>query len=200
MLLTLVELLLWLLRICIGGAGMRHKQKGYRERCAAACQSLTGQSLPGHLHMQAAFGINFDPAWVMELESDAPHKFSRHLIIQIPGMAFANNLHVGAFVNEVCAAAVDSQSGISSLQVAKVLTAPLCASSRTACWLKTSVTMLLEWHFLPCPAAPQRIALDLSTANSSATAARFLMHLVEPLMKSAYQLKVCCYRKMARAS
>jgi len=75
--------------------------------------------------MQAAFGIDFDPAWVMELESDAPHKFSRHLIIQIPGRAFANNLHVGAFVNDVCTTAVDSQSGISSLQVAKVLTPPL---------------------------------------------------------------------------
>lgn len=69
----------------------------------------------------------------MELESDAPHKFSRHLIIHIPGMAFANNLHVGAFVSDVCTTAVDSQSGISSLQVAKVLTPlppPLCADGR----------------------------------------------------------------------
>ena len=140
--------------------------------------------------MQAAFKIEFDPAWVMELESDASHKFSRHLIIQIPGMAFANNLHVGAFVNEVCTIAVDSQSGISSLQVAKVLTTPLCALSRTACCLNTSVTMLPKWHFLPCSAAPQRIALDLSKAKSSSTAAKFLKHVVKPLVKSALQLEV----------
>ncbi|DBB12653.1 hypothetical protein WJX82_001501 [Trebouxia sp. C0006] len=87
--------------------------------------NVNGQSMVDHLlalvaqQLQAAFGIDFDPAWVMELESDAPHKFSRHLIIQIPGRAFANNLHVGAFVNDVCTTAVDSQSGISSLQVAK---------------------------------------------------------------------------------
>ncbi len=70
--------------------------------------------------MQAEFGIDHNPAWVMELESDAPHKFSRHIIIRIPGRAFANNLHVGSFVNQVCKAAVDAQTGISSLQVAKV--------------------------------------------------------------------------------
>lgn len=87
--------------------------------------NVNGQSMVDHLltlvaqQLQAAFGIDFHPAWVMELESDAPHKFSRHLIIQIPGMAFANNLHVGAFVSDVCTTAVDSQSGISSLQVAK---------------------------------------------------------------------------------
>ena len=159
---------------------------------------MTGQTLPGHHYMQAAFGIKFDPAWVMELESDAPHKFSRHLIIQIPGMAFANNLHVGAFVNEICAIAVDSQSGISSLQVAKVPTTPICASSRTACCLKTNVTMLSKWHFLPRSVAPQRIAFDLSTVKSSATAAKFLKHVVKPLAKSALQWEVCCHRKVAQ--
>ena len=130
--------------------------------------------------MQAAFGIDFDPAWVMELESDAPHKFSRHLIIQIPGRAFANNLHVGAFVNDVCTTAVDSQSGISSLQVAKVLTTPLCALSRTACCLNTSVTMLPKWHFLPYSAAPQSIAgsslsgnMLISQASVSGSGQRF---------------------------
>lgn len=70
--------------------------------------------------MQAVFTINMEPAWIMELESDATHKFSRHLVINIPGKAFANNLQVGCFVNKVCQAAIDPATGMSSLQVAKV--------------------------------------------------------------------------------
>lgn len=70
--------------------------------------------------MQAMFQISMEPAWTLELESDAPHKFSRHLIINIPGKAFTNNLHAGCFVNKVCRAATDPATGASSLQVAKV--------------------------------------------------------------------------------
>lgn len=88
--------------------------------CANVQQLLTHHSKPP-VDMQAAFGIDLNPAWVMELESDAHHKFSRHLIIQIPGMAFANNLEVGSFVSAVCDKAVQPSSGSSSLQVAKVI-------------------------------------------------------------------------------
>lgn len=70
--------------------------------------------------MQAVFTISMEPAWLMELESDAPHKFSRHIIINIPGKAFANNLQAGCFVNKVCQAAIDPVTGMSSLRVAKV--------------------------------------------------------------------------------
>lgn len=70
--------------------------------------------------MQAMFQISMEPAWILELESDAPHKFSRHLIINIPGKAFTNNLHAGCFVSKVCQAATDPGTGVSSLQVAKV--------------------------------------------------------------------------------
>lgn len=81
-------------------------------------QEQVGGSL--HMQMQAVFTVNMEPAWVMELESDAPHKFSRHLVINIPGKAFTNNLQVGCFVNKVCQAAIDPGTGMSSLQVAKV--------------------------------------------------------------------------------
>ncbi|KAF3335584.1 DNA-directed primase/polymerase protein [Carex littledalei] len=40
--------------------------------------------------------------WVIELDSSTNRKFSRHLIIRIPKIAFKDNLHVGAFVSEVC--------------------------------------------------------------------------------------------------
>ena len=74
------------------------------------------------------FSIDFEPAWVLELESDAQDKFSRHVIIQIPGKAFANNLHAGHFVREVCKAAIHPETGVSSLQVAKVT-----AAAKLAC-------------------------------------------------------------------
>ncbi|KAL3150700.1 hypothetical protein ABBQ32_000488 [Trebouxia sp. C0010 RCD-2024] len=69
--------------------------------------------------LKAMFIIDMEPAWIVELESDARHKFSRHLVIKIPGKAFANNLHAGCFVNNVCQAAIDPGTGVSSLQVAK---------------------------------------------------------------------------------
>ncbi|KAL3137732.1 hypothetical protein ABBQ38_004998 [Trebouxia sp. C0009 RCD-2024] len=69
--------------------------------------------------LKAMFTIDMEPAWIVELESDAPHKFSRHLVIKIPGKAFANNLHAGCFVNKVCQAAIDPGTGVSRLQVAK---------------------------------------------------------------------------------
>ena len=41
----------------------------------------------------------------MELDSTTEQKFSRHLVVLIPGAAFASNVHVGAFVRELCAMA-----------------------------------------------------------------------------------------------
>ena len=40
---------------------------------------------------------------VIELDSCAEEKFSRHLIIRLPGLAFCTNAHVGAFVRRVVA-------------------------------------------------------------------------------------------------
>ena len=40
---------------------------------------------------------------VVELDSCAEEKFSRHLIIRLPGLAFCTNAHVGAFVRQVVA-------------------------------------------------------------------------------------------------
>lgn len=39
---------------------------------------------------------------VIELDSSTPQKFSRHVIIRLPGAAFASNAHVGAFVGGMC--------------------------------------------------------------------------------------------------
>uniref|UniRef100_A0A7N1A273 DNA-directed primase/polymerase protein n=1 Tax=Kalanchoe fedtschenkoi TaxID=63787 RepID=A0A7N1A273_KALFE len=40
--------------------------------------------------------------WIVELDSSTEDKFSRHLIIRVPGAAFKDNIHAGAFVNEIC--------------------------------------------------------------------------------------------------
>ena len=40
---------------------------------------------------------------VIELDSCAEQKFSRHLVIRLPGLAFCTNAHVGAFVRRVVA-------------------------------------------------------------------------------------------------
>ena len=51
--------------------------------------------------MQDMFGLEFDLAWVLELDSSSPTKFSRHLIIRIPGMAFQSNIHAGCVVAHI---------------------------------------------------------------------------------------------------
>ena len=54
------------------------------------------------LTMQERFDIELDESWVVELDSSSPSKFSRHLVIAIPGSAFQSNFHVGAFVKDLC--------------------------------------------------------------------------------------------------
>ncbi|KAI3757674.1 hypothetical protein L6452_05217 [Arctium lappa] len=48
------------------------------------------------------YSIEGNTSWVVELDSSTKDKFSRHLIICLPGIAFKDNTHVGAFVNEIC--------------------------------------------------------------------------------------------------
>ena len=40
---------------------------------------------------------------MIELSSDTDEKFSRHLIIRLPGHAFENNASVGSFINRMMA-------------------------------------------------------------------------------------------------
>lgn len=55
------------------------------------------------------------PQWVLELDSSTPTKFSRHLIVRVPGWAFASNADVGAFVRSI----TTSPAGLESLYVFK---------------------------------------------------------------------------------
>jgi hypothetical protein len=56
--------------------------------------------------LQRNWGLVLDPqSQVYELDSSTPEKFSRHVIVRIPGHAFFHNLAIGHFVSQVLAAA-----------------------------------------------------------------------------------------------
>ncbi|KAK8964287.1 hypothetical protein KSP40_PGU003773 [Platanthera guangdongensis] len=48
------------------------------------------------------YSIRANRDFVVELDSSTEEKSSRHLIIRLPKTAFKDNLHVGAFVSEIC--------------------------------------------------------------------------------------------------
>ncbi|GJT34500.1 RNA-directed DNA polymerase, eukaryota [Tanacetum coccineum] len=48
------------------------------------------------------YSIQGDTNWIVELDSSTKDKFSHHLIICLPEMAFKDNRNVGVFVNQIC--------------------------------------------------------------------------------------------------
>lgn len=48
------------------------------------------------------FNVTCSRKNILDLTGTSPLKFSRHLIFNIPGVAFANNAHAGSFVRMVC--------------------------------------------------------------------------------------------------
>ncbi|KAI5009084.1 hypothetical protein ZWY2020_010132 [Hordeum vulgare] len=52
--------------------------------------------------LQDKYSIEGQEEWIIELDSSNEEKFSRHLIIRIPKIAFKDNSHVGAFISEIC--------------------------------------------------------------------------------------------------
>ncbi|GAB4817437.1 hypothetical protein N2152v2_004483 [Parachlorella kessleri] len=70
--------------------------------------------------LQDKFSLQMEDSWVLELDSSTDAKFSRHVIIRAPGAAFGNNLHVGAFVRELCCRAGEARQAHSSCPAARV--------------------------------------------------------------------------------
>lgn len=52
--------------------------------------------------LREKYNLSGEEDWIVELDSSTKEKFSRHLLIRIPKAAFKDNLHVGAFVAEIC--------------------------------------------------------------------------------------------------
>ncbi len=66
--------------------------------------------IPRKLHISTSavacrdqFEVTLQPEWVYELDSSHAGKFSRHLILRIPGVAFVNNWAVGHLVSQILA-------------------------------------------------------------------------------------------------
>ncbi|KAK9787246.1 hypothetical protein WJX73_007781 [Symbiochloris irregularis] len=101
-------------------------------------QGTDGQALVDHLlemtstQLQEQFGLALDRERLVELDSSTPSKFSRHLIVPVPGAAFANNAHVGAFV--ACLLGRDQQS-----ESGPRLTLSKDGQGETACFVDVSV-------------------------------------------------------------
>ncbi|XP_023644369.1 DNA-directed primase/polymerase protein isoform X2 [Capsella rubella] len=55
------------------------------------------------------YAIEGQEDWIVELDSSTKDKFSRHLVVIIPKVAFKDNLHVGAFVGELCTRIVNAK-------------------------------------------------------------------------------------------
>ncbi|XP_010537140.1 PREDICTED: DNA-directed primase/polymerase protein isoform X2 [Tarenaya hassleriana] len=62
------------------------------------------------------YSIKGQEDWVVELDSSTKDKFSRHLIIRIPKVAFKDNSHVGAFVGEICSRILSTKEQDGRLQ------------------------------------------------------------------------------------
>jgi hypothetical protein len=52
--------------------------------------------------LQQRLGVQLNDQGVLELDSSTVTKFSRHLIVRLPGAAFANNLHAGVLIHDIC--------------------------------------------------------------------------------------------------
>lgn len=57
-----------------------------------------------HVGRRSRYGLALQASWLFEMDSCTPEKFSRHLIIRIPGRAWPSNGVVGAFVNNLTGA------------------------------------------------------------------------------------------------
>ena len=107
-------------------------QKALEVLCGPAdCQSLTEASQ--HDGVQEMFGLELDLTWVYELDSSSSTKFSRHLVIRVPGMAFCSNIHAGCLVARALDLATSEGDGSHDLLVNQVRWR--AASYRHAMWI-----------------------------------------------------------------
>jgi DNA-directed primase/polymerase protein len=51
--------------------------------------------------LKVRLGIVMDDKWIIEFDSSSDVKFSRHVVVRLPGAAFLDNSHVGHFAHEI---------------------------------------------------------------------------------------------------
>ena len=57
------------------------------------------------------FGLRVEDEDLVELDSSTPAKFSRHLVVRAPGVAFRDNVHAGAVAQSLVARAAEARAG-----------------------------------------------------------------------------------------
>jgi len=65
------------------------------EKVSRAFFSLLGNALKDKMD------IVMDEKWIIEFDSSSDVKFSRHVVVRLPGAAFMDNSHVGHFAHEI---------------------------------------------------------------------------------------------------
>lgn len=72
------------------------------------------------------FQLDCPSDYILDLDSSTAHKFSRHLIVRLPGIAFRNNRHAGTFMRRIEARCRDSDDVLlQELLVRSVADGPL---------------------------------------------------------------------------
>lgn len=61
--------------------------------------------------LQLRMNIILDEKWIIEFDSSSDVKFSRHVIVRLPGAAFLDNAHVGHFAQEIIHQAMQQRDG-----------------------------------------------------------------------------------------
>ena len=62
--------------------------------------------------LRDTFHVQVEDKGILELDSSTETKFSRHLIVRLPGVAFADNTHVGALIKEILESHGDENSSL----------------------------------------------------------------------------------------
>ncbi len=101
----------------------------------------SGWPHPASGYVQSSFNLDLSEDWVLELDSSTAAKFSRHVIIALPGAAFQSNAHVGAFVRDMTARpAPGSGEGCEGQGSAES-----CGSSGSQPWPELLVNKVRPW-------------------------------------------------------
>ncbi|KAH7403973.1 hypothetical protein KP509_15G003100 [Ceratopteris richardii] len=79
--------------------------------------------------LNEVYSLDYDESWTVELDSTTEEKFSRHLIVRIPNIAFKDNSHVGSFVAELCSKLARQRENDESINSLYVLKGQSCGES-----------------------------------------------------------------------
>ncbi|KAL2613796.1 hypothetical protein R1flu_025488 [Riccia fluitans] len=109
------------------------------------------------------YALEYDHSWAIELDSSTKDKFSRHVIIRVPGAAFRDNSNVGLFVGEICRRIHHQCEGNEDLNRLFVLKGESLASHHTELFIDQAVYSRNRSFRLPFSSKAGKVAKLLPT-------------------------------------